>query len=129
MEKELELEDLEGEHEVSGIEFDIVSVYSYDESNRMTVIIDGIPLGFIEDPNDGWRSTFGEVQVGKPNVSNVFEPIKLKFVYIREHDEDRYGIFEGIVGYHGDKEVLKIGTDNVDDYYPICVLEWNPTSL
>lgn len=129
MEEKLELEDLEGEHEVSGVDFDIVSFYDSDESNRMTIVIDGIPLGFIEDPNDGWRSTFGEVQVGKPDILNMFEPIKLNFTYTREYEENRLGVYEGIIAYFEDKEVLKIGTDNSDDYYPVCVLEWNPTSL
>src|SRR6056297_296319 len=107
LEEKLDLEDLVGEHEVSGVDFDVVSVYSYDESNRMTVVIDGIPLGFIEDPNDGWRSTFGEIQVGNPNVENTFNPVKIDFKYFDGNTLDNYSNYEGIIAFHDNREVLK----------------------
>ena len=79
----------------------------------------------VEDEDDGYRSYLGSVLLlGKPKDHNLIFP-RHSFARVTLI-ECSYGDFEGYqiqdLDYH--HIWLRFGTDNVDDYYPFFVFEY-----
>jgi len=74
------------------------------------------------DPNDGYRSYLeGLVKVpgySKNRLPNL--PVTL-----RVYDDG----FEGVTFHFNSVEILRIGTEEADDYYPCGIFYWSPQSL
>ena len=130
LEKELSIDDIQGDFMLSGVEFGLLpgGEEKYDDCNTITIILDDIPLTFVEDPDDGYRSTLDRVFVGG-DVRNKFQPIAIHIEY-SENSQD-HSECQLLYGYDikSNKECLIIGTDNTDDYYPLYVAEWKPENL
>ncbi|MFW6028786.1 MAG: hypothetical protein ACOCRO_00885 [Halanaerobiales bacterium] len=127
------LEDFECQHFLSGVEFDSTDPRSgsdENKANRMTLIIDDIPFGFVEDPTDGYRSSMKCVELSDAVVRNTFNPILLNFTYWdEEHHELLVAHLPNIQEKKLETAVLQVGTDNTDDYYPCYVDYWSPEKL
>lgn len=110
----MELKDFLGIHELSGIDEDVDTIY---------FIIDGISYKAIHDPDDGYRSYMRDLEIYKGYIKNRFPPHKVLGV-MRSSDNviEFYDCFTN-------KIVLTLGTENSDDYYPYCVMKWNPENL
>ncbi len=113
---EIDLEILCGKHKISGVS---QNEYSNQDGNSMTLTIDGVNFTFIENPDDGYRSTFDKVIIGVVIPSTTFSPVKVDIRYIDD-------TFYGLEIYHNNKLLAQIGTDHGDSWYPWCVLTWNP---
>lgn len=126
----MELKDLVGEHELSGIDTYVLPPKEYwdDASNAIRFIMDGVTYCAIEDANDGYRSQLESLEITTDEVKNTFPPQKV-IGKVRPNGE--YEINDVIEFYDAvtDKLVLAIGTVNTDDYYPSCVLDWNPENM
>lgn len=72
----------------------------------------------LEDENDGYRSALGEFRL----VNNIRPTFREK-VTIRT-DGDYFYLINEL-----EKEVLKVGTDYADDYYPHFRFLWEPRNL
>lgn len=133
LEETLDLSDFEGQHLLSGVEFDTTDPRGWsdgDKANRITLVIDDVPFGFVEDPNDGYRSTMECVELSDAIVNNTFEHILLDFTYINEeHHELLVAHKPGMNDKSLETAVLQVGTDNTDDYYPCYVDYWSPEKL
>ena len=118
--KSIDIEDLVGEHVLTGVE----EFYSND-SNEFCLVLDGIVFSFLEDPDDGYRSLLGEVLIGRREIKNTFDPVKVSV--IKNPDEDS----ETILGLVGDryKVLFEVGTNYSDDYYPCFVSSFSPEIL
>jgi hypothetical protein len=92
-----------------------------------------------EDPNDGYRSSLGPFHVlSKVMPYDVWDPSERCMIRYRqevEHDADDHwrspekcDLIE-FVSVITEKVVLTIGTTNTDDYYPSCVLHFDPRNL
>lgn len=127
----MELKDLIGPHELSGI--DMTTEYrdtGYQQENVTVVrfILDGITYVAIEDPDDGYRSFCTELGVSSDIVTNTFAP---QAVIGRMKCQSEYrtsNIIEFLDMVTG-KVVLELGTENTDDYYPCCIMHWYPENL
>jgi hypothetical protein len=128
----MELKDLVGEHELSGVDTGDEKVHKYDsyyeDCGVVRFVLDGKTYKAIEDPDDGYRSYLSKLEVTDEKVSNTFPPQKV--IGIMKPDED-YAVNDTIQFFDviTTKVVLEVGTDNTDDYYPYCVLNWNPENL
>lgn len=123
----MELKQLAGMHCLLGCDY----LPQYTDAGGGTAIcfnLDGITYTVLEDENDGYRSAAGEILVDKDTVKNVFGPIMVLCVW----DESRTGdgreilrIFDTVTA----KQVIEVGTNNVGDYYPYFVANFDPTAM
>ena len=128
----MNLKDLVGSHVFSGIETgtrEILKWGTYEDCGYIKFILDGVTYMALENPADGYRSYMEELKV-------VDEKCKIKLpdisVYCK-HRSTTEGNYEAdLLEFYdegNDKCFLTIGTENTDDYYPYCVLRYNPEKL
>ena len=127
----MDLSELVGNKMLSGIDRGTeksMDIWSED-ANFILVVLDGIAYKFKEDPSDGYRSYMEEVEITNDKVINTFAPQPVICQMKPETDDySRHNILE-IFDSNNSKLVLELGTDNTDDYYPYCVMNWNPENL
>ena len=85
--------------------------------------IDEMVFEAIEDPDDGWRSCLGSIEVVKGGTDVFYrEPLAIiKVVESSDSYQDTYKLVED------DGHVwLEFGTDRQDDYYPSFVFSYTP---
>lgn len=122
------MEDLAGKHVFSGIETGVTARDSFggvQDSGYVKFTLDGINYVCYEDPDDGWRSYMGEL-----SVSDV--PCKYKIPdteCVCNIISDRFRLVVEFVDLKNDKVFLRIGTEDWDDWYPYCVMEYTPENL
>lgn len=114
----------EGWHGFSGFcDCEIKDEYNDDVINGIVIQLDGKNYRCYEDPSDGYRS-YSEVQETDQECMNTFPPQR---VMVKHYDRSNN---HGIEVYNPDFElILRVGTDNYDDYYPMAVWEWHPENL
>ena len=105
-----------GIYELSGVD---------RESIFVRIILNGIVYEFTEDIGDGYRSYMGDPKIVNKRVINTFPPVSV------EIKVDSRDSFNGITAYDVStkEEVLEIGTDFYEDYYPMAISYWNPEAL
>ena len=120
---EILLEDLVGEHILSGVESNTIPGPEVD-CITLSFILDDITFSACEDAEDGYRSSMKELILGG-KVNNTFPGIKVNIEYDNTSNCDILNFIDIITK----KIVLSIGTDNVDDYYPCFVNSWATTKI
>jgi hypothetical protein len=126
----MELKDLVGEHELSGLDtFTKKATETWEEdSDGYRFVLDGKTYCALEDPSDGYRSNLRNLEITEDKVDYTFPPQKV-IGKMREDEEysknDTIEFYDAING----KLILVIGTDNWDDYYPCCIMNWYPENL
>jgi hypothetical protein len=131
----IELESLVGEHELSGVDYikseEMPSEYDFSGPYSASVIrfvLDGKVYTAREDDNDGYRSCMRDLVEGG-EVKNTFAPQR---VLCSLRTEGTYGnkdytlVMRDVVT---GKEVLEVGTDSTDDYYPSFVANFRPENM
>lgn len=128
----IRLDDLVGIHTLSG--FDNGPVLSnkspmasgyYEDANTSLFILDGITYMIIKDPDDGYRSWLGGVYVTKDVCKFTIPSHIVEGVMNPSEASDTIDFIDIIT----EKPVLSIGTDHSDDYYPSCVMYFQPENL
>ena len=135
------LESLVGKHWLSGVELATrhmqVNDYSGKEDvNTISFVLDGTVYTALEDPEDGYRSCLKEIRIeGKEVVKNRFPRVRVMAEYISKPEENSYSTSCDILHMYLDKvgpangTVLRVGTDNTDDYYPTFEAFFDPKVL
>ncbi len=128
----IELKELVGKHKmpVAGTT-DVRHPFDGDKSG-ICFFLDDMAYMVFEDQNDGYRSCAGPIFSAKTDAYDVipnYEYIN-RDVVVRHVKDSRYGgdaadIIE-IIDVETAHVWLRVGTDNIDDYYPSFVAEWNP---
>lgn len=127
----------DGIHYLSGIGY---STKEYGWSNKGINVylfcIDGKTYGAYEDPDDGYRS-FGCLEEMDAKCQYTFPPQAVRVVNKRvdrkiEHDgwleyENKFMIH--ILDAVNGKEVLVVGTDYSESYYPMAIFNYTPENL
>lgn len=126
---------LVGLHTLDAVDQDSLSIERYEGSddkedcNVLWFRLDGVVYGCVEDPSDGYRSSMREFVTWDRPMVNSFVPCK---VLLRHKEKAEYGhaadLLEAIDIETG-KQVLEVGTDNSDDYYPIYVASFSPENM
>lgn len=127
----MRLEDLIGEHELTGVDFGELPPDNdrrWDIANTMTFVLDGHAYLATEDPSDGYRSCMSDIVEVPNTVKNTFAPCR---VVGRHRTSSTYGsddILELIDVVTGEA-VLEVGTENDDDYYPSYIANFMPERM
>jgi|ERR1051325_1448921 hypothetical protein len=131
---EVNLGELQGEHLLSGVD-DLQEEVSdgwggTDNVNVFLVRLGDKTYKFSEDPDDGYRSYLSTVFVVDTEVSYKFPPQKV-YAAMKPRDESDYYDHEILQFFDAENHelVLEVGTDDVEDYYPTCVMHWYPQNL
>jgi hypothetical protein len=105
-------------YKFSGVDFD---------GEFVRVILDGIVYEFEEDPDDCYRSYMYGPKVVEKEVKNTFPEVRVRLVT----DSNVSSNFEGIELFDAvtNKEVLIVGTDYSEEYYPVAYTSWRPENL
>ena len=130
----MELKDLVGFHRISAVDTVIETVQFYEwsknteECNVIRFVLDGITYKLAENHCDGYRSHYGNLIVCEEPITNNFPPQE---VMAKMKENENYIVNEILqfTDIITGKIVLEIGTANTDDYYPYCVMNWNPENL
>jgi hypothetical protein len=129
----IELESLVGEHELSGVDYILSEEFptSWGSSYNGQVcrfVLDGKVYTAREDDNDGYRSAMEDLTEGGA-IRNRFAPQR---VLCSMRTEGKYGGKDHVLVMRDvvtGREVLEIGTDNTDDYYPSFVADFRPENM
>lgn len=123
----MELKSLVGKHVLSGIERGVKNVNDYwnTEGEYIRFCLDGVTYDAVEDPDDGYRSWLRELEVVK-DVPKIKLPDCPVICEMSDKDETAILIIRDAISK---KRVLSIGTDYRDDWYPVCVFNYNPENL
>lgn len=132
--KSIDLGSLVGEHELSGVDMveeEIPSQWKGSDDYHGSVckfVLDGKVYTAREDEYDGYRSSMRDLLEGG-EVKNQFAPQR---VLCSLRTEGEYGSKDDTLVMRDvvtGKEVLEIGTDNTDDYYPSFVANFRPENM
>ena len=104
----------------------------YEEAVLLT--IDGKNYIAMTDPDDGYRSYGCFFETEKYRQTNAFPPqrVFVKNIYDTSFEEESqmYYQYEGIEIYNMSGEnILRVGTDISDAYYPMACFKYNPQNL
>jgi hypothetical protein len=112
-------DDLLGERTLDAIRTDVRHPFDTDAAG-VALDLGGLTVFIFEDPSDGYRS-FGV----SPDYIRV--PVRVS----RWTKGEREGEADGLefTDRRNGKVVLRVGTDNTDDYYPSFVCDWRPQNL
>ena len=131
--KTVDFEELLGEHELSGCDFDSTNLsekhgYRMSDSQVMRFRLDGKVYVAVEDPEDGYRSCMDSLLRTEDEIKNTFPPCA---VIGRRRKNTEYEIMDAVelVNALTLKVVLVVGTGNSEDYYPYFLAEFNPEEL
>ncbi len=126
MTKKVSLSDLTGKHVLDFAAMESSIVENGEDCNVVSWGMDGCTFVAVEDPDDGYRSYLSCISrhTGKHQSINGAAPIgrPVTIRHLDEYNKDMIEIIDVSTGHLW----ARIGTDNTDDYYPYCVLEWNP---
>ena len=122
----MELKNLEGEHMFSGVDY----TSGKDGEINILFCLDGVTYIAEEDPDDGYRSYMKELRESETQCKNTFEPERVFCDYLNisgyfGNDSDILIIKNPYTG----NIILKIGTEDVSDFYPSCVMEYHPENM
>lgn len=122
----MELKDLAGMHELTGVDEDAAVVKDWLGNDRvancLNFTLDGKTYSAIEDESDGYRSSMSEIVVTDRKLSNTFAPIKV----LAGMQANKYNDILELRDTKNGKVILSVGTDNEDNWYPLFVASWVP---
>lgn len=129
----IDLKTLVGTHTLSGCDCATEQVVDWGEryisAGVLRFVLDGVTYEAIENPDDGYRSSLEGLHLAPDGkvVENTFSPLTVNAIY---HDFQMLGdsrrecdILE-FQDLHG-KTIIEIGTIDIDDYYPGCIMVFN----
>ena len=124
--KSVQFDELVGAHALDGVEMGVTRLPDASEdSNLIRFRLDGVVYEAIEYPDDGYRSCMKDLYVSESAITNVFEPVAVD-VAIDNGGPERSNCTLSFTDTANGQVILRVGTDNSDDYYPWFVAEWMP---
>lgn len=136
------LKDFVGVHKLSGVQFGVYTddnLYYGTTTQQLFLVLNGETWVFTEDPNDGYRSMLRDrvSRADDVNIINRFPDIRVAAIMRQitdEDDDDSYGYLEtceilDMIDLRSGKRVVSLGTGNTNDYYPYCVMKFQPENL
>lgn len=124
----MELEELVGEHILTGFDYYETDVETDDGTESVSccrIELDGTVYLAIEDPNDGYRPMLGSLEIDTTPIRNKFPSVVVVGVL---DNSGNWGIIEFNVRSTG-KTIVRLGTDEDDEYYPASVIEFFPENM
>ena len=122
------LEDLVGKHVLSGIEEGMLTNPYDGDCAYIKFTLDGITYKAIENPDDGYRSFLNELEIVDEKCKIRVPDIEV-VCHMREYDKPWENDVLCFVDAANGEIFLSIGTENTNNYYPYCVMEYFPERL
>ena len=120
----MELKELIGMHKLSGVNLNTTKIRG-ENVNSIAFKLDDITYLAVEDPSDGYRSYMDNLEITENTISNEFEAIEVMCRMSDVADDNVLEMYDAKTTL----TVLRIGTENTDDYYPYCVFEYKPENM
>jgi hypothetical protein len=129
----MELKDLVGPHEMlQAARPGINHPFDGSKDGIAFCLDDKVYLAF-EDDNDGYRSCMGALFVADAEAYNLWSPDYIRRKVVCRHltqNNDKYDtspcdILE-VIDVENGHCWLRVGTENIDDYYPSFIAVWTP---
>lgn len=129
---------LHGEHILNAIRMDVRHPFDPDAGGCALALGD-LTIFVFEEPNDGYRSAAIEPFIIKQpfytftshasssSTDRLHIPVLVQKLTPSSASAGAEGI-EAIDQRNG-KLIIRLGTDNSDDYYPIFICEWTPQNI
>lgn len=124
MSNSISLEDLVGSHLLTAVSPDSRES-TYRAADSIAFTLDGQTYLATEDADDGYRSSMESIRKVDYTIPNLPVAVKILARMSESNSEDILELLNAETG----KVILRVGTDNVDDYYPCWVAEYNPENL
>lgn len=127
----MQLEDLIGPHKLTyAARTDIKHPFDYDK-DCIVWGMDGKIYMAIEDINDGYRSSLGLIFVADGDMyelSSYPEFINRNVIVRHVTKSEYYGVSDIVefIDIETGHLWMRLGTDNIDDYYPSFIAQWYP---
>lgn len=126
----MELSDLIGEHTLTAVELGVekaTAIYEED-ANTIAFTLDGVTYLAKEDGNDGYRSYCDELEIVDMELKNKFPSQKVVGVMMKNSSHQTNDVIQ-FLNPDTNAVILEVGTENTDDYYPSCVMSFNPENM
>jgi hypothetical protein len=129
----MELKDLVGKHILSGVEYSNVIINDGWRNNNEECVcvkftLDGTTYTAVEDPEDGYRSACGDIEISEEVLNNSFSGVEVLCTMLENSDYQENDILV-ITDVVTKKIILEIGTGNCNDYYPYFHVEYIPENM
>jgi hypothetical protein len=100
-----------------------------DIINTMVFVLDGVGYLAKENSDDGYRSTCSEIEeVEAYMCNNLFQACEVRLSHNESDGDQENDLLVGTdIKTH--KVVFTVGTENTNDYYPCCIMTFDPTSM
>lgn len=126
-------DELCGERTLNAIRTDVRHPFSADASG-VAMDLGDITVFVFEDPCDDYRSCSNEPMIVKQALYSFGvspDYIRVPVLITRWTQSERGGEADGLefTDRRNGKLILRVGTDNSDDYYPSFVCEWQPANI
>jgi hypothetical protein len=132
-ERDVDLETLVGEHELSGVDGDRIMVKDWCDREEpcevLRFVLDGKTYEAVEDPSDGYRSDMAYFRTTDTPIKNMFAPVKVIGRYRTKGEYSGTDAVLELIDAANGKLILEVGASNVDDYYPSFVANWIPGDM
>lgn len=120
----MKLKELKGKHTFTGVEFGTMKDDWLGEVNTVKFQLDGVTYVAIENPSDGYRSYMEDLRPCADKITNPIPETDVVCVHKATYDD----ILE-VIDVQNGETILRVGTENVYDYYPACIFEYSPENL
>lgn len=129
--RKITFQSLCGEHIFSGVELTSERIKTYwteEDCNVILFTLDGITYKLVENPDDGYRSYCGDIEISDVAPKYNFQGIR---VICSMMEDGHYEKNDCIVlrDCENGEIVLEAGTMNYDDYYPYCHFAYYPENM
>lgn len=116
MTDDITLGSLTGKHALTGCDMSGVG-----DANAILFVLDGVTYRAEEDECDGYRSSLGTLEIVTTPVRNTFAPVEV----VGRMQDEVLTFIDAVTG----RDVLSVGTDNSDSYYPCYVASFTPENM
>jgi hypothetical protein len=127
-----ELKDLVGMRKFSGFDRRTETVKDecgeHADSEVCLFVLDGVTYRAEEDPEDGYRTSMKPLAFTNEEVKNSFDPVDVFCVHRTTGEYSDVDDILQIMNLKADI-ILEIGTENIDDYYPVFVSKFSAENI
>lgn len=122
-----------GTHNLLAIRTDVKHPFQSD-ANGVALDLGGMTVFVFEDPSDGYRSCAASPLIAKCSLYEfgvspeyIRAPVEVRRWTKSENGDGADGV--EFIDTRNGKTILRLGTDNSDDYYPSFTCDWQPQNL
>lgn len=132
----VEFKSLVGEHVLDAVDRSNETIkhefYGSEQCEVIRFRLDGVVYVAMEDPEDGYRSCMRDLVTEESEMKNVFPPVRVMVRHRTDATHSGWPQVDDVLEFiciENGKEILTVGTENTDDYYPSFVGDFRPENM